>query len=482
MKRKIIPLLLIVCLIVTNFFTIECHAAPADNKKKTEKEEYPWPGYKGGLASECAILMEVSTGTVLYEKNSRKQSYPASITKIMTSLLCLENTSLNETVTFSKDAVFGIERNSSNLWIDVGEQLTMEESLYGIMLESANEICLGVAEHIAGDVSSFADMMNERARQLGCKDTHFVNPNGLHDDNHYTSAYDMALIAKEAIKNPAFRKITGTKRYTIPATNKNDVRYLRNHNQIVNGYKHPKYQMDYAIGGKTGYTTKAGNTLVTYAEKDGMDLVCVVMRSKSPESSPNANEYTDTIDLFDFGFGNFKLYDSAAMESPSDDTEDSILFTRFSPLFNESFAPINYSTSANVILPKSVDYEKVVKNVTVNPNPDYNSDNTIIGSVAYTYGERQVGGSDIIYTKSNMPRLLTGKPVEVIEEESIPDPETKKDLKPFIIIGIILFIVLLLFLFYALVYLPRKRAQFSLYHRRKRSRSNYGKDLTDFKP
>ena len=172
------------------------------------------------VQSPSVILMEMSTGTVLYEKNSDERNYPASITKIMTTLLALENSDLNEVVTFSDDAINNTE--GSGIYRDYGEQMTMEQCLYAVMLNSANECAYAVAEHVGGTVEHFVDMMNEKAAELGCTNTHFANPHGLFDENHYTTAHDMALIAKAAYQNETLRIITGTARYTIPPTNKHD--------------------------------------------------------------------------------------------------------------------------------------------------------------------------------------------------------------------------------------------------------------------
>ena len=162
---------------------------------------------KGSLSSASAIVMELSTGTVLYSKNIHKKHYPASITKIMTSLLTLENSSPSDVVTFTEAEAHGIETGSSSMYCVPGEKFTIEQVLYGIMLQSANEMCLVAADHVAGRGDKLVEMMNQRAAQLGLKDTHLMNPNGLHNDDHYTSAYDMACIAREAWKNPSFQKI-----------------------------------------------------------------------------------------------------------------------------------------------------------------------------------------------------------------------------------------------------------------------------------
>ena len=161
------------------------------------------------VIAESAILMDARSGAILYEKNIHTQRYPASITKLLTCLVAKKNSELSDVVTFSKEAVFGIERRSSNIGIDVGETLTMEECLYAILLESANEVASAVAEHVGGSIEGFAQMMNEEATSLGCTDSNFVNANGLPDDNHYTSAYDMALIAKEFFSDAPALKIWG---------------------------------------------------------------------------------------------------------------------------------------------------------------------------------------------------------------------------------------------------------------------------------
>lgn len=186
--------------------------------------------------SPAVILMELSTGTVLYEKNSTEAHYPASITKIMTTLVALENSDLNEVVTFSDRAID--ETYGSGIARDYGEQMTMEQCLYAVMLESANECAFAVAEHVGGTMENFVDMMNAKAKELGCQNTHFANPNGLQDENHYTCAADMALIAQAAYENETFRIITGTKIYTIPPTNKhpNEETILRNHHDMLCTY------------------------------------------------------------------------------------------------------------------------------------------------------------------------------------------------------------------------------------------------------
>ncbi len=278
------------------------NAASADEAIASDSDsESDFDGYATApdIVSDSAIVMDAYTGQILYAKDAFSTRYPASITKIMTGLIALENGDLNSTVTFSEDAIWGIERDSTHIALDVGEQLTLEQALYATLVVSANEAAWGVAEHIAGSLSSFCDMMNAKAAELGCTNTHFVNANGLHSDDHYTCAYDIALIAREAIKNAKFVEITSTTYYEIPPTNlQPETRYLYQDNKLIK--ENSDYYYPYCIGGKTGYTDQAGGTLVSWAKKGDRTLICVTLHA-----SPARNTYTDSIALFDYCFDNF---------------------------------------------------------------------------------------------------------------------------------------------------------------------------------
>lgn len=251
------------------------------------------------VAAPSAILIDAETGRVLYEKNADVKRYPASTTKVMTGLLAAEYNKPDEKVTASQNVV-NIERGSSQIYVVPGEVLTMEQLLYALMLESANDAAIAIAENISGSIEEFAKLMNERAKSIGAVNTNFVNPNGLHNDNHYTTARDLALIAREGMKNPVFRKIVGTYHYEIPATNKQEARpYITNSNKLISTYQN-KYKYENAIGIKTGYTSVAKNCLVGGASKDGIELISVVLAVEGESM------YPDTIALFDYGFANFK--------------------------------------------------------------------------------------------------------------------------------------------------------------------------------
>lgn len=245
------------------------------------------------IASEGAVLLDASTGKVLYGKNAETKYYPASITKLMTALLVAENCKLDDTVTFSATATTNLEAGAVSLNLVEGDKLTVRQCLYALLLKSANEVGNALAEHVAGSNAKFADMMNARAAALGCTNTHFTNPHGLNDPNHYTTPHDMALIARAAFENATVRTVASTTSYTLPATKKNGARTISMGHKML--YPSDSRYYPGILGGKTGYTSKAGNTLVTVAERDGVRLIAVVMKSKS-------THYTDTKALLDYGF------------------------------------------------------------------------------------------------------------------------------------------------------------------------------------
>lgn len=373
---------------------------------------------KGSLSSASAIVMELSTGTVLYSKNIHKKHYPASITKIMTSLLTLENSSPSDVVTFTEAEAHGIETGSSSMYCVPGEKFTIEQVLYGIMLQSANEMCLVAADHVAGSVDKFVEMMNQRVAQLGLKDTHFMNPNGLHNDDHYTSAYDMACIAREAWKNPSLQKICGTRTYQVKSTNKRKASeilggQLLNHHQMINGYEtSSRYEKDYVIGGKTGYTSMAHSTLVTFAEKDGMQLVSVIMKGNSSKQG-EPNEYTDTTRILDYAFEKFSKH---AVNGENSDVNEN-LFNTFDSYFNADQSPLRLSAESAVILPKGVALRKAKQQIQYDNSVKLQDGENVIGTVKYTYDGRMVGSTDIIYDSTKSASHLDEASRRIVDSE-----------------------------------------------------------------
>ncbi|MDD6855318.1 MAG: D-alanyl-D-alanine carboxypeptidase [Oscillospiraceae bacterium] len=249
------------------------------------------------IISEAAVLMDAQTGQILYEKNMDERMYPASITKILTGYLALKYGNPADELTMSEEAFRQVPRTSSHIGLLPEEVITMKDALYALTLVSANDAAVAIAENISGSVEEFADLMNEEAAQMGAYNTHFVNPNGMPDENHYTTARDMALITAEALKMPDFYTFFGASKYELPKTNLSEARALVSKNKFIDG------SMDCPglLMSKTGWTSSALGTLVTVAKRGSTTLIAVAM--KSPELE---DKYTDTQALFAYGFGNFQ--------------------------------------------------------------------------------------------------------------------------------------------------------------------------------
>jgi len=350
----------------------------------------------------------------------------------MTTLLALENGNLSDMVTFSDDAINNTE--GSGIARDYGEQMTLEQCLYGVMLESANECAYAVAEHVGGTVENFVDMMNAKAKELGCTNTHFANPHGLQDENHYTTAHDMALIAQAAYQNETFRIIIGTKMYTIPPTNKHaEETVLRNHHDMLCTYHNAnrKYLYPYCVGGKTGYTATANSTLVTYAEKDGMTLICVVMNTQSP------NQFIDTVNLFDYAFDNFQV-----LNVSENDTDYSAEATVDNGNLNNIAPFVELDKDAVIVLPKTAEFSDTSSSVEYN-----DSDSEIAGSITYTYAGRNVGKADIKTTGVVVEGYaFDNESTEEEEQEAVSTVQVKPIVVVLLIVAVILLGVLLFFL------------------------------------
>lgn len=405
------------------------NVSPVEVSAKNKTKDH-WPK-NVSIDSPCAIAMEINTGTILYEKKANEKHYPASITKILTTLLAIENSNLDDELVFSEDAVLKNEGDTSHIFRDVGEKMTMEQTLYAVMLESANECAYQAAEYVGqskgGDYRTFIDMMNEKARELGCKNTHFNNSNGLPDKEHYTSAYDMALISSAAYKNEDFRTITGTKTYTIPPTNKHkDPTYLSNHHCILHYRDTGKYINPYCTGGKTGFTKVANSTLVTFAEKDGMSIVVVIMNANSP------SHYIDTNKLINFCFNNFKVYNIA-------DNEKSIQVasSKNVGILNTSKPFVTLDESAYIILPNSVDFSEASFERDEDPEAG-----TVV-SLKYTYSGRDVGSVAIVTSGAKVT-------IDYFDKQQYKDDGIKVvRVKPIYVVGgVILFILMIVAIFY----------------------------------
>jgi len=258
--------------------------------------------------AKAALLIDLNSGRTLYEQNADEKVYPASLTKIMTCLLALENGNLSDVVTVSESALSGLDPSSSTAGLVAGEKMTLENILYCMMVVSANEACNVVAEHIAGSIPAFVDMMNARAAELGCTGTHFANPHGLHEDDHYTTVHDLALITEAALKSETFKQITNTVKYTVPATNMSDERSLETTNKLLVDSGSNPYYYSKAMGIKTGYTSSAGRCVISTA-KDGdmylLGIVCGAATVTLDDGQTEMESFPQCIRLFKYGFENY---------------------------------------------------------------------------------------------------------------------------------------------------------------------------------
>ena len=341
-----------------------------------------WPDGPA-VGAEGAILMEAQTGTILYEKNIHERLYPASTTKILTCLIGVEQCQMDETVTMSKEAVFSIPRDSSNVGLDVDEQITAEQCLYAILVGSANEAANALAEHVSGSMDAFVDLMNERAAELGCENSHFVTTNGLHDEEHYTTPYDLALIAQKFFDNELLCKMSSTATYYIPQspTQPDDDLYINTHNKML--FPGGKYNYEYLVGSKTGYTDNARQTLVSCAEKDGMKLICVVMREESP------HQFEDTISLFDYGFSNFQKLNVASNETKYT-VENNDFFQTDEDVFGTSKPILSINETDSVVLPITAVFEDLDSELSYDTQSD-----SSVASIQYTYHGIPVGSATV---------------------------------------------------------------------------------------
>ena len=249
------------------------------------------------LNSTAAYLFDASSGQILYERNSNEKLYPASLTKVLTAIVVMENAKLDDTVTISESAINSVEFGYLTANLKAGEELTVEQLLNILIISSANDVAVALAEHISGSVENFAVLMNQTATKIGCTNSNFVNPNGTHNENHYSTAHDMALIANHAVKFETIRNIAQVTEYGLPATTiytGND-RYFYTSNEMLQTGSKNYYK--YAKGLKTGFTTPAGNCLMAYAEKSGLKLVSVTMKSTTSNS-----RYEDSEAILEYAF------------------------------------------------------------------------------------------------------------------------------------------------------------------------------------
>ena len=415
-------------------------------------ENWP-PGPHIGAAS--AILYEANTGVILYEKNIYEQQYPASTTKVMTALLAIEHANLNDMIPFSATAVNSISWDSSKIGIKAGNSITFEQALYAIMVHSANDVTNGIAEFVGGDLETFAEMMTKKAEELGCLNTNFINSHGLFDEEHYTTAYDLALIAAAYFKHEMLAKIGNTVSYFIPPSDTQPEEiYLRNKHKLINGEISVEgYKI---LGGKTGFVSMARQTLVTAAEKDGMRLICVILKEESPE------QFNDTVKLFDYGFSNFQIVNVAANEKRYT-IENASFFQTGNDIFGDSSPLLSLNSDDYLIMPKTTDFRSLVADISYQTEKP-----SAVAEITYTYNNAYLGTATIDFASENRSTYdFDHQMLEVEEEPEVPDEDNVIFINVKQLIFIIVILAALAILFFII------RAAMKRYHfnrRRKRRR------------
>lgn len=449
-------LLFIMAVILMAFCPAAVYAEDTEPQEQTEEEEEKekadsyaaeidtnklsgWPqGPK--VYADSAVVMDMESGAILFEKNGDKEHCPASITKLLTTLVALENAELTDTVKFTEDSISFLQYDDAQIGMQAGEELNLDDALHAVLLASANEVSHAVAENVGaqrlgGNYDTFIQKMNERATELGCTNSHWVNANGLHDDQHYTTAHDMALIASAVYQQEEFRKIMGTLEYKIGPTNmtKEERVFQQNHKML---WPENYYYYKYCTGGKTGYTDQAKTTLVTMADTGKMHLAAVVLYDYGVDA------YTDTKAMFDYVFDNFE-------KVPVKDMEKSEDIRHFSD-------PDGY-----VVLPEGTDFTQLEKNIILTEDGIRN------GKITYTYKGQNVGSASVVLTEEGYDKL-TGKAIAVknkktdIKQENTSkgnSTENEADEKLKLFAATAAAVVFLILLGAALYYKERKRRQ-----------------------
>lgn len=419
------------------------------------------------IVGKSAILINPVTGTILYEKDSHKKMYPASITKIMTALLTLENCKMNEEIVYSKKNIESLTWEDSNIECKVGEKMTVKDGLYALMLASANETATALAEHISGSTENFTKLMNDRAKQAGATDTHFANANGLHDDNHYVTAYDMAMIMNDAIQYPAFLDVIHATEYTIPANNKRKKPYPSTQRHMMIHPTSQYYDAD-VIGGKTGYTDQAGKCLVTYAKRGNVPLISVVLKSDGDVV------FDDTKKLLDYGFDNFEF-----LNIYENDTRfNTNTFDNLASPFASTDKTITVDKDTFIMIPKGVSIADLDTEVSFHLTDDS------FATITYKYGNHIMGSAKMKYINSGSysekeisttTESITEKKVTPAKKEKTTQSETKKTNKPvnsshLLTIIIIVFVIIIIVSILTAIMLHRRKLNRIRAMKRRRNR------------
>lgn len=370
-----------------------------------------WPSDTGVLA-DIGIAVDADSGAVLFGQGIHELTPPASITKLLTALVVVENSSMDDMVTFSYDAVNNVESGSGNKKnIAEGDKLSVKDCLYLLLLQSSNQAANALAEHVAGSRDAFADMMNEKVKELGCTDgTHFANPSGLNDDTQVVSAYDMAIIARAAFNNSDVLEISSTKSYKLAPTQNNPsgATCANEHRLIITDDETSELYCPEAKAGKTGYTSLAGNTLVTYGEKDGRRVISVVLKGQ-----PSPNYFLDGKTLLQFGFENFQNVSIPDNETKYVTGEETVSIN------GADFQPdeLELESGAVITLPKDAAFSDASMEL-VTELPEQHPERAI-ALLQYTYNDRKIGQAYLLAKEGSLPASS--------EETGGAAPEEKPD-------------------------------------------------------
>lgn len=332
--------------------------------------------------SSSCLLMDAKTGKIIYAKNAYEKMYPASTTKLMTAILTLENCKLTDTAIVSHNAIYSIPVGYSHASLKEDEELTIEQLLNVLLIPSANDAAIVLAEHISGSVEEFSKLMNEKAKSLGCLNTNFVNPNGIQNKNHYSTAYDLALIGKYALKFPDIKRIAMVKQYTLPTTNKYDKtdRIFNATNGLINDDVLNKNYYEYATGLKTGYTDASGYCIVSTAKKDDKELIAVILNSDSI-----SKRYSDCKTLFNYGFDNYEYIT----------IQDEKAVVKQVEIENGSKSSKNLNVvvkdKIEVFTKNDTDLSKLEPTIEINENLKAPlAENTVIGKITYNIDSEEI--------------------------------------------------------------------------------------------
>lgn len=413
------------------------------------------------INSSKMVLLDAATGNTLFEKNAEEKAYPASLTKVMTVLLAAEaiqqgKVGADDQVTCSENISYDLVDDGSTANIVAGEKMSLKDLMNCALVASANEACNAIAEYIGGSIPNFIELMNSRAKELGCTGTNFANTHGLPNSNHYTTASDMAKIAYEASKSDLFMEISNTKKITVPATNMTGARELSNTNGLINpdSALYPGYTYEYAVGMKTGHTQDAGYCLISTAVKDSVELLCVVMGGKDVTSAEGVkhSSFTDSISVYDWAFANYSYRDVLKMTDLVAEVPVS--------LGQATFVTVHPKTSIKVLAANDDSFEGYEQKITI--YSEQNGEELAAPVQAnQVLGEIQIVRDGVVYGTSP---LVSSSTIEISYSKLIGERVGNTLKNPIVIIFVIIVIGLAVAYLYLLIRYRKSKKQYMLKH------------------